>query len=166
MWNLAFRRELYDWEEDQLQNLLNQLAAGPVLRPNQVDRPVWSASNSGQFSIASLYKLVVGNLGPTLSVNKLVWLKFIPPKVQVFGWMAWKKRIKTKEFLQRLGILTVNGSNLCNLCVFCKSEFESVNHVLVCCPFVWSVWSHMLNWWGTQGALPGTVDQLLLCLEA
>ena len=37
-----------------MQNLLNHFAAGPVLRPDQVDRPVWSASNSGEFSVASL----------------------------------------------------------------------------------------------------------------
>lgn len=82
-----------------------------------------------------------------------------PPKVQFFGWLAWKRRIKTSDYLQRIGIL-VNISNL--HCVFCNVEVETDNHVLLHCSFIWLLWSKILSWWGFQWAVPDSVDALLL----
>ncbi|KAF5936254.1 hypothetical protein HYC85_027383 [Camellia sinensis] len=72
---------------------------------------------------------------------------------------AWKNRIKTSVFLQRIGVL---HNNVSTLCVFCKAVNETVDHVMVSCPFVWNVWAEMLNWWDVQGALPGSVEVLIL----
>lgn len=115
-----------------LASLLNLLMLGPEVRPRQVDKLVyqlvWLVAASGEFSVSSLYKYVVDSLGPSLRTSKLVWLNYIPPKVQVFGWLAWKKKVKTKEFLRKVGVL--NG-NVFTVCVFCKSDSESVDHVLI-----------------------------------
>lgn len=62
-------------------------------------------------------------------------------------------------FLQKIGVLQNTASTLC---MFCKTVNESVDHVLVSCPFVWNVWAEMLNWWDVQGALPGSVEGIIL----
>lgn len=79
-------------------------------------------------------------------------MKYIPPRVQFFGWLAWKDRLKTSDFLLRSSVLNANASILCILCKFVD---ESLNHV------AWRVWSEILNWWDVQGALPDTVEAIL-----
>ncbi|XP_028071567.1 uncharacterized protein LOC114273928 [Camellia sinensis] len=101
----------------------------------------------------------IASAGPSMRISKLIWVKYLPPKFQFFGWPAWKNRIKTSVFLQRIGVL---HNNVSTLCVFCKAVNETVDHVMVSCPFVWNVWAEMLNWWDVQGALPGSVEVLIL----
>lgn len=157
-WALAFRRELYDWEKLDLARLTNVLLEAPDLCPECPDQPVWLASSSGVLNVADLYKSSVASAGDTLSITKLIWLKVTPPKVQVFCWFAWKRRVKTKEYLQSLGVLDQGASTTC---VFCGSGSESVNHVLIWCPFVWKIWAEMLRWWDLQAVIPGSVESLL-----
>lgn len=73
--------------------------------------------------------------GPKLYVTWLIWNNSSPPKVKLFTWLAWKGRVKTTVFLQRIGVLS---NNVCTNCVFCRDGLESVNHILLLCPFVWS----------------------------
>ena len=82
-----------------------------------------------------------------------------PPRVQFFGWLSWKGRIKTSCFLQRLGVLS-RGSNV--NCIFCNNDLESLNHVLLFCPFTWRILSKILEWWGVKWAIPGSVGSLFL----
>ncbi|CAL5331098.1 unnamed protein product [Camellia sinensis] len=42
-----------------------------------------------------------------------------------------------------------------------RTEVKSDDHVLLHCPFVWLVWSHVIRWWGLVWALPGSVNDLL-----
>lgn len=67
-----------------------------------------------------------------------------PPKVQFFGSLAWRGRVKTAEFLHRIGVL---DDQVSVLCAFCRNAVESVSHVLLHCPLVWRVWSELMNWW-------------------
>ncbi|CAL5345319.1 unnamed protein product [Camellia sinensis] len=41
------------------------------------------------------------------------------------------------------------------------TKMESDDHVLLHCPFVWLLWSHVIRWWGLVWALPGSVNDLL-----
>ncbi|CAL5409515.1 unnamed protein product [Camellia sinensis] len=60
----------------------------------------------------------------------------IPLKIGDQMWLAWKNKVKTVVFLQRIGVLNGNASTLCGLS---KNEEESSLHVLQHCPFVWRV---------------------------
>ncbi|KAL7189991.1 hypothetical protein ACSBR1_039601 [Camellia fascicularis] len=75
-----------------------------------------------------------------------------------FGWLAWKGRIKTSCYLQSIGVLS-DASNVS--CIFCRNELETVNHLLLCCPFSWRIWSNIINWWGVSWVLSGSVSSLL-----
>ncbi|KAL7228489.1 hypothetical protein ACSBR2_007248 [Camellia fascicularis] len=78
--------------------------------------------------------------------------------MQFFCWLAWRGRVKTSTFLQRIGALDMSGNNLC---VFCQTNVESVDYVLLYCPLVWKCWSHMVNWCNQVWAIPGSVAGLL-----
>lgn len=47
------------------------------------------------------------------------------------------------------------------LCVFCKFEVETMNHVLLHCHLIWEVWFEIVNWWNLSWCIPGSVDDLL-----
>ena len=157
-WSLLFRRRLYDWEEREVSRLKELLISGSNCSDNLVDKPVWLAEGSGMFSVSSVYRSEVVSLGPILITSKLVWNHLAPPKVQFFCWLAWKNRVKTADFLQKIGVLQASSPALC---AFCKTVAESNCHVLLHCHFSWRVWSAILNWWEVQGALPGSVEAVL-----
>ncbi|XP_028118945.1 uncharacterized protein LOC114316487 [Camellia sinensis] len=158
-WMFNSRRRLYDWEDCEATRLKSLLGAAPTLVDDQLDRPVWSAVSTEVFLVSSVYNGVFAIASPPLRICKLVWVKYLPPRVQFLGWLAWKSRLKTTVFLQRIGVLR---SNTLTLCVFYKAEIETVNHVMVSCLFASTVWTEMLNWWDVQGTLPRTVEGLLL----
>lgn len=161
-WVCQFRRRLYEWEVNEVIRLRNFLAAAPTLVPDQIDCPVWNATSSGVFSVCSAYTGLLASAGPLLRSTKLVWIPYMPPKVQFFTWSAWRNRVKTAVYLQRIGAL---NNFVSSLCVFCTADSETVNHVLISCPFAWKVWSAMLLWWHVVGALPKSVDGVLLWWE-
>lgn len=66
--------------------------------------------------------------------------------------------MKTKNFMHRIGVLSANDSFLC---VFCKAEMETINHVMLLCPLVWRIWSDLVNWWEVKWATPSSVNVLL-----
>lgn len=147
---LRFRRALLSWESDELislEALLNSVGSGSSDRDDCLQ---WLANTYGQFSVSSLYSLLMPFTH--LLVSKLLWNNIYPPKVQFLGWLAWKRRLKTFSFLQRIGVL---GPEASVLCIFCRREEESVSHILLWCPFAWRVWSCLLQWWGCIGLYIG-----------
>lgn len=152
-WLFTFRRPLFVWEKNELLRLYGIVGSAPSLQLETQDSAVWGAAKPGQSFVSNLY-----NYGGFESFSRLVWIKLLPPKVQFFGWLAWKHKIKTFVFLQRIGVLPSSASSLC---VFCKSQQESLEHVLMLCPFVWRVWSGLLQWWGVSWVIPDSVIGLL-----
>ncbi|KAL7170609.1 hypothetical protein ACSBR2_035481 [Camellia fascicularis] len=90
--------------------------------------------------------------GPAIGVADMLWKNIAPSKVQFCGLLAWKGRLKTSTFLKRIGVLNIEASSLCLLC---KAEEKTVNHVLLFCPLVWKVWTDILKWWDLVWVLPG-----------
>lgn len=157
-WQLQFRRSLLAWEEEELQRLLDMLLLTPRLRDGVEDSCSWLAEKSGQFTVASVWRWRAAAGGNDLVVPAGVWVSLAPPKMQFFCWLAWRGRVKTSSFLQRIGALHLSASNLC---VFCQVEMETVEHVLLMCPLVWKCWSHMVEWWDQIWAIPGSIEGLL-----
>ncbi|XP_028061353.1 uncharacterized protein LOC114264834 [Camellia sinensis] len=121
----------------------------------------WKAGyllSSGSYSIASTWKWWVSLKGPTVDVADMLWKNIAPPKLQFCGWLVWKGRLKASTFLKRIGVLNMEASSLC---LMCKVEEETTNHVLLSCPLVWKVWTDILKWWDLVWVLPGSVKVLL-----
>lgn len=93
-WSFQFRRALFDWERVELSRLVSQIEAGPNLRCCSEDTLVWKASESGSFSVQSMYKLLVEGTSNSSIASKRIWVKHVPPRVQFFGWVAWQRKTK------------------------------------------------------------------------
>ncbi|XP_020982428.1 uncharacterized protein LOC110273583 [Arachis duranensis] len=65
-----------------------------------------------------------------------IWKGLVPPKVELFTWFILIGRVNTKERLRRFGIIEGND----NLCVLCKKEVETVQHLFVTYEYSWQVW--------------------------
>ncbi|KAL7201279.1 hypothetical protein ACSBR1_033060 [Camellia fascicularis] len=114
-------------------------------------------ADSGIFTVSSLYSFSTSLLGPLLSLSKFIWNHILPPKALFFGWLAWKYKIKTSEFLHNLVIL---GNNLSTSCIFCNAAPEFAQHILLHCSFSWAIWSSVLQDWGLQWCIPLSVAGL------
>ncbi|XP_028071288.1 uncharacterized protein LOC114273696 [Camellia sinensis] len=155
-WVFNFRRVLRAWEVEELGRLCARLDAENFHLSAEEDRLCWKPSPSGEFLVVSLYSRNAG--GVSSNVPSLLWNNLASSKMQFFGWLAWKGRVKTVAYLQRIGVL---GGSVCKLCKFCNSEVESANHVLLLCPAIWKVWSSLVDWWRLQWVAPGTIGGLL-----
>lgn len=158
-WRFMFSRSLLAWEEEEVQRLQELIRDAPRINEELPDSVRWTASPSGQFTVASMRKWYEVNQGPKLQVPNLLWRGVAPPKAQFLSWLAWRGRVKTISLLQRFRALS---SNVENLCLFCKLEPESVDHLFLQCSEIWKVWSSMLQWWGVSWVIPATVDGVLL----
>ncbi|XP_028122358.1 uncharacterized protein LOC114319532 [Camellia sinensis] len=157
-WNFQFRRRLYKWEEREVSRLNLLLASASAPCSVLEDKLVWLVEGSGLFSVSSAYNNKIDSLSPSLISCKFVWNSFAPPKVQFFCWLAWRNRIKSADFLQKIGVIQANAPAAC---VFCNSEPESSTHLLLHCYFAWKVWADMMDWWELKGAIPGSVEGIL-----
>lgn len=133
-WNLGFRRSLLVWKEEEAYRLSSLLSTAPTLCSTKPDELLWCADPSKLFTVSSVYKWTESLLGSAIPVAASIWNNFAPPKVQFFGWLARLGKVKTSSFLHRIGILT-GSANLG--WVFCHNEVETVEHMLLYCPFVW-----------------------------
>ncbi|KAI8537901.1 hypothetical protein RHMOL_Rhmol09G0060000 [Rhododendron molle] len=91
-------------------------------------------------------------------VFHLIWHQAAPYRVQCFGWMAQLGKIKTGDFLLRIGILHRQHHALCK---FCGETIESIDHSLLICTPVWNVWCEILDWWGIQWVMPHSFSDLI-----
>ncbi|KAJ0939707.1 putative reverse transcriptase zinc-binding domain-containing protein [Helianthus annuus] len=69
------------------------------------------------------------------------WNKWVPPEVNLFVWRAMKRRIAVKVELARRGIQL--GDQTCSRC---KSEEESVEHLLINCLKTRATWWNIMIW--------------------
>ncbi|KAL7181748.1 hypothetical protein ACSBR1_040615 [Camellia fascicularis] len=153
----------------QSRNLLNSvlfngirlyllLAEAPFLRPTCPDSIRWQRSPTGQFTVAAVRDWLAAHHGPKLLIPTLLWGNVAPPKAYFLGWLIWKGRVKTTDFLQRIGVLS---SSVSNVCPFCKAERESFNHIFLLCSGIWESWNDMLLWWDMKWVTPAAVVDLL-----
>lgn len=115
-------------------------------------------TNSGEFSVSSLYSFSNSILGPHIPICKYIWNRVVPPKVSFFCWLAWKNKIKSADFMRRIGILEPSTSISCT---FCNFESKSASHLLLHCPFSWQIWSSIIHDWGLSWCIQDSVDGLL-----
>jgi hypothetical protein len=109
------------------------------------DRLIWKDNKSGRFSVKSL----CGLLSPEPSTNNgfsfvRIWKGIVPPKVEIFCWIAIINIINTRCMLVQIGILDSSESN----CPICLVEEESVDHILLHCHKHRLIWSKIIKWWG------------------
>ena len=115
----------------------------------------WMPAKSRGFEVCSYFQAQLGVCTQSFSWRS-IWKQKVASRVAFFVWIA------------ALGtILTID--NLCkrilDWCCMCKSNGESVDHLLLHCPTVFELWSMVFTLFGIYWAMPKIVVELLTCWE-
>lgn len=96
---------------------------------------------SGLISAKNIYQVLINAFDSQVDNSwfKQWWKWPIQLKIKLFVWLAAKDKVLTWESLQRKGW---QGPGLCTLCN-CSSE--TINHLLIHCAFMKSVWLHLFD---------------------
>ncbi len=129
------------------------------------DQLSWRLPKSGKFEVSSFYE----HLREPTGVHfpwKSIWRVKVPHKIAFFVH-------KIAFFVRTIAlgkILTVENLRKCSLmiidcCCNCKSNGDSVDHLLLHCPLPMDLWSFVFNLFGISWVMPKTVTQKLDCWQ-
>ncbi|GKV38790.1 hypothetical protein SLEP1_g46663 [Rubroshorea leprosula] len=148
-WNWKWRRSLFTWETDMLQDLLSTVQ-GTKLKQGEDDCFVWNHDPTGKYSVRSAYNLLNQKQDDRPDHKfKLIWDSKTPLKISAFAWKALQNRIPTKENLLKRGMIEETTGTKCTLC---GEKIETASHILFSCPVSWKVWCLCYDWWGIKTA--------------
>jgi hypothetical protein len=156
-WDLTFIRNIQDWESDSLMALLELLYANPRIGIGE-DTICWGLAKSKGFTVSSYYKALSGtSLGSF--PWKIIWKSRAPPRVAFFVWTAALGRIMTIDNLRKRHVLILDW------CCMCKKAGETVDHLLLHCPFAWELWSMVFELFGVLWVMPRSIVEMLECWQ-
>ncbi|GJW54014.1 RNA-directed DNA polymerase, eukaryota, reverse transcriptase zinc-binding domain protein [Tanacetum coccineum] len=139
-WSLVLRRNPRGGvESSQFTSSLSTI--GAVSISDQKDSWLWSLDTSTGFTVASICSLIDDN---TLDVDSKAtrWNRIIPIKVNVFLWRLMLNKLATRVNLDRRGVDV--GSILC---LICRDDVESANHIFFSCDMAKDLWALLARWW-------------------
>ncbi|KAJ9692984.1 hypothetical protein PVL29_011901 [Vitis rotundifolia] len=151
-WNLIFSRDFNDWELDLIGDLLILLRG--FRTSSEEDSVFWKEGNHGTFRVKDAFRLLDAPNVTAFPV-KCIWVDKVPTKVAFFAWEASWGKILTLDRLQK------RGWQLANCCFLCGCIEENVNHILVHCTVVRTLWDIVLALVGVQWVFPETVKEVL-----
>jgi exonuclease III len=156
-WDLTFTRYIQDWESEALMQLIEILYAKAGLGSG-IDAIRWGAAKSKCFTVGSYYRALSGTYHGSFPW-KMIWKSRAPPRVAFFVWTVTLGRILTIDNLRRRNVMVLDW------CCMCKKGAESVEHLLLHCPFVGEVWSMVFGLFGVVWVMPRTILELLECWQ-
>ncbi|GJX45177.1 RNA-directed DNA polymerase, eukaryota, reverse transcriptase zinc-binding domain protein [Tanacetum coccineum] len=129
-------------ELEQFTDMINSLADFQL--PNMQDRWYWSLSGSGDFSVASVRKIIDDHLLPEVS-SKFSWRKMVPIKVNILAWKVKLDVLPTRFNLSKRG-LDINSI----LCPICENHAESSSHLFFACSMARDIFRNITSWWDVK----------------
>nr|GEY90174.1 RNA-directed DNA polymerase, eukaryota, reverse transcriptase zinc-binding domain protein [Tanacetum cinerariifolium] len=115
-------------EQQQFEELLT-LTNGVRLVP-MGDRWTWKLSSSGEFSVASVRRLIDDKTLP-VAAQKTRWVRYVPIKVNVIAWKVKSNSLPTRFNISRRGIPLDSIK-----CGICDTGVETVSHLFFSCDLV------------------------------
>jgi hypothetical protein len=101
---------------------------------HQADRYTWKGSTSGRYSARDTYNMLCH--GSVWDGNhEQVWKPRVPLKCKIFIWLALRDRLWTAERRFRHGLQEQRSP-----CFSCLQEEDTVDHILLQCPYSQMVW--------------------------
>ncbi|GJW29957.1 RNA-directed DNA polymerase, eukaryota, reverse transcriptase zinc-binding domain protein [Tanacetum coccineum] len=105
------------------------------------DRWIWSLESSGDFSVASVRKVIDDKL--LLDVGtKTRWIKSVPIKVNDHAWKVKIDSLPTRFNISRRGIDIESI-----MCSICDNGAESTSHLIFTCHMVRDIIRKITSWW-------------------
>lgn len=123
------------------------------------DSLVWASSKTGQYNAKYGYKVLAnyGEQEDQVIPQKIFWNSKIVPKVGIFAWLTFKKKILiTKRF-------TKIGYEGPSISILSKAQVETMDHLLLNCPFASKWWWWLCAKFGWITALPNDIVSLFQC---
>ncbi|KAL4323635.1 hypothetical protein GQ457_11G028910 [Hibiscus cannabinus] len=134
VWNIPLRRALFGWEQSQWNELVDCLAN----------------FSDGVYKVKSMRFLDENSTPSNPLWEKLVWLRLVPPKVEIFMWRVVWGRVPVKVELLKRGVPIIENS----LCSLCKNSPETISHLFLFCTGVWRIWMKFCALLGVSTAFP------------
>ncbi|GJS47171.1 RNA-directed DNA polymerase, eukaryota, reverse transcriptase zinc-binding domain protein [Tanacetum coccineum] len=122
-------------EQEQFIALINQVQSVSLVPCGDIR--VWSLEGSGEFSIASVRKLIDDKILPEVS-SKTRWVKAIPSKVNVHAWKVRLDYLPMRFNISRRGMV-INSIS----CPICDNGVELTSHLL----FSYQIVKDIVRWW-------------------
>ncbi|XP_058103420.1 uncharacterized protein LOC131246987 [Magnolia sinica] len=154
VWDISCCRNLYNWEVAHFAELLDCLSRVTPSQTNP-DKIIWTKDKSSQFSVKSLYASLLPSSPPATLASPFIWKYPAPPKYIGFAWLASRNRILTVDNLMK------KGMQLANICLCCMGYDESVNHLLVHCPFISQIRQDFFSRFNISGCVPASASSFL-----
>ncbi|XP_058078534.1 uncharacterized protein LOC131226828 [Magnolia sinica] len=110
LWNPCCRRNLHDWESEELISLLDRISN------INLDK---SCADS----------IVRKDASKAATMLHKIWKYKVPPKIAVFGCLVGKRKVLTVDNLRKRGMI------ITNICLCCMSHEETVDHLFIHCSF-------------------------------
>nr|GEZ51749.1 hypothetical protein [Tanacetum cinerariifolium] len=133
------RRPREGVEQQQFEELLTQIN-GVHLVP-MGDRWTWKLSSSGEFSVASVRRLIDDKTLPD-AAQKTRWVRYVPIKVNVIAWKVKSNSLPTRFNISRRGIPLDSIK-----CGICDTRVETVSHLFFSCDLVRQLVLLIARWW-------------------
>ncbi|GKV40806.1 hypothetical protein SLEP1_g48407 [Rubroshorea leprosula] len=116
VWDCRWRRSCsgrVGEEEERFREIINRIK----VKENKDDSWRWAHSADGVYFVKDAYVFLTPK--DYLLAEKwvrIIWCKFAPSKVSVFGWRLFLDRLATKDNLFKRGIALLGGDVSCGLC--------------------------------------------------
>jgi hypothetical protein len=165
-WRLIWRRRLFVWEENLMDELL--VVINRISPSDDTDRWGWKPENDAIFTAKSVYKLV-SNLSNLEGLDAQwhakiftgIWKSPTPSKVCGFVWQLLHNRIPTKSNLVSRRIIVAGEDSRC---VLCGVEIETADHLFLYCNVAKQVWFEIFTWLKVSFGLPHSLFSIFNCL--
>ena len=149
VWRVQLRRNLFDWELNQWEELL-ALLDNVSLYPNFKDKLIWKYSSFGKYTAKDFFNFVcLQNYAPD-SIWHKIWLGLAPPKVETFLWQVIRGRIAIKTVLNARGLIAEENTG----CPICNEFSESIDHLFLKCKRSWLLWLFFCAKWKVSWVIP------------
>ncbi|GJX47886.1 RNA-directed DNA polymerase, eukaryota, reverse transcriptase zinc-binding domain protein [Tanacetum coccineum] len=136
----TFRREPRGGVKQDQFDSLKAMVEGTSL-VNIRDRWIWSLQSSGDFTVASIKKLIDEFTLSEVSSNTR-WIKAVPIKVNVLAWKIKLDNLPTRLNISRRG-MDIDSI----LCPTCGKVVESTRHIFFTCQIARDILHLITSWW-------------------
>lgn len=152
-WLFAWRRSLRPRDIEEKNSLLS-LLSNVTLDLSSDDSLVWTPQKSGIFSVKSAtFEIAKCSVLSHHDIIKGIWRGLVPHRVEIFAWLAILGKINTRSKLVSIGVISADLA----LCGLCQNHTESSDHLLLHCPFSWTLWSWWLELWNLAWVFPSSL---------
>ncbi|WMV33012.1 hypothetical protein MTR67_026397 [Solanum verrucosum] len=149
-WDIRFRRNMHDWEVNDLVDLFARLQHCHI-NLQAADKLKWG-HQKGVYTVKEGYQQLCSR-NPVIAnwPWKLIWRTKLPPKVVFFTWIALYEACLTQDNIKKRKI------QFPNRCYMCKKEVETPRHLLLHCEVASELWSMFFCLSGINWTTPLTV---------